>query len=98
MRLTNPKHGNVRSMRLPLSNQAEIYQRLAKYEDTGLEPKQIEALQQENEQLQAQNGAMVEALKQAREALISVSYRSGLGSDEDGIREAIAAIDKEVGE
>ena len=62
MRLTNPKHGNVRSMRLPLSNQAEIYKRLAEYEDTGLEPKQIEALQQENEQLQAQNGAMVEAL------------------------------------
>ena len=35
-----------------------------------------------------------EALKQARDVLISVSYRSGLGSDEDGIRDALAAIDK----
>lgn len=54
-------------------------------------------MKQEAEQLQAQNGVMREALKQAREVLISVSYRSGLGSDEDGIRETLAAI-AEVGE
>lgn len=40
-RLTNPKHGGIRSMRLPLSNQAEIYQRLAAYEDSGLSPEQV---------------------------------------------------------
>jgi hypothetical protein len=54
-RLTNPAHGGIRSMRLPLSNQAEIYQRLAKYEDTRLEPEQVKD--------------MAEALKAAREAL-----------------------------
>ena len=43
-RLTNPKHGGVRSMRLPLSNQAEIYQRLAAYEDSGLSPEQVQEL------------------------------------------------------
>ena len=45
-------------------------------------------------QLQAQVARMREALEKARVALKSVSYRSGLGSDEDGIREALAAIDK----
>jgi DNA-binding transcriptional MerR regulator len=44
-RLTNPNHGGIRSMRLPLSNQADIYRRLAAYEDTGLSPGDIKDLQ-----------------------------------------------------
>jgi hypothetical protein len=43
-RLTNPKHGGIRSMRLPLSNQAAIYQRLAAYEDSGLSPEEVQEL------------------------------------------------------
>jgi hypothetical protein len=48
-RLTNPKHGGIRSMRLPLSNQAEIYQRLAAYEDSGLSPDEVLELEEKYE-------------------------------------------------
>lgn len=54
-------------------------------------------LEEEVEQLQTQTAQYRETLEQARVALKSVSYRSGLGSDEDGIREALAAIDKVIG-
>lgn len=37
------------------------------------------------------------ALAKVREALNSMSFRSSLGSDEETIREAIAAIDKAIG-
>ncbi len=40
------------------------------------------------------NPADVAALAKAREVLMDVSYRSGLGSAEDKIRDAIAAIDE----
>lgn len=52
-----------------------IIDRLAGYEDTGLTPEQIKALQQENEQLQAQAARMWEALEEATETIENIYER-----------------------
>jgi hypothetical protein len=49
-------------------------------------------------ELQAQNKAYADVLAKVREVLVSVSFRSGLGSDEEVIQEAIAAIERAGGE
>lgn len=52
-------------------------------------------MKQENEQLQAQNGAMRGALKQARATLQTLNNLGGLGYDKHRwISEALAAIEK----
>lgn len=57
----------------------------------------IEALQQENEQLQAQVTRMREALRKAREAIKTAWSDGSANAAMDKASEALAAIDKVIG-
>ena len=54
-------------------------------------------LKQENEQLQAQNGAMREALQKAREAIKAAWSDRSVNAALDKASEALTAIDKVIG-
>jgi predicted nucleic acid-binding Zn-ribbon protein len=57
----------------------------------------IEALQQENEQLQAQVARMREALRKAREAIKAAWSDGSANAAMDKASEALAEIDKAIG-
>jgi molecular chaperone GrpE (heat shock protein) len=78
----------------------ECFEKLAQYEETGLEPDTIEAQQQEIQQLQAENAAMREALEKSKTKF--VQYRRVYGSIgaeamTEVIDEALSAIEKAGG-
>lgn len=86
----------------------DSFNRLAAYEDSGLSPEQVRELAEAKAIYEAYDGSKLDkadqyierletVLEKAKEVLASVSYRSGLGSDEDGIRETLAAIAEVVG-
>ena len=92
MRLTDEQ---VRNWKSDILNELKDKQNAAENSNCLRLIDTIEALQQENEQLQAQAAQMQKALKHARETLITLNTLGGLGFDKHRwIDEALATIDK----